>query len=105
MQTTKVIANKISSNFFHYSPTQREFVAEASELPGYFDPVSQVWNDAADAGFVMVGEKSDVGMIFTFVKEVCDNEGDIQEWLFEAEPSANRAFGLNYTIRASIIND
>ena len=105
MQQTKIIAKRIPSSLFHYSPAQKEFVAEASELPKTFDPLSQVWNDSADAGFIMVGQKSDKGMLFIHTDVEYNAEGEITAWLFEAEPVFNKEFGLDYTVTAVIVND
>ena len=105
MQETKIIAQTIPGNLFYYSTTNKEFVAEMSDLSKTFDPLSQVWNDSADAGFIMMGQKSDKGMLFIHTDVEYNAEGEITAWLFEADPKFNKEFGLDYTVKAVIVND
>ncbi len=106
MEETRVIGNQISTVFFNWQKEENIFTAEVSMLPKYFNPESQIWNDSMDSGFVLVSEKTDKRLIFTFTS--CDLSNDVDReimgWLFTAHPSFNKGI-LTEAVRALIIND
>lgn len=106
MQQTKVIGSQISTEFFIWLKENETFVAEASELPKYFNPESQIWNDSYDAGFVLVSEVTGKKLIFTLTGQDISNDEDreVMGWLFTAQPSFNKGV-LTEPVRALIIND
>ena len=103
MIETKVIANKINSNLFRYTAKTKLFVQEVSCLGKSFNHTSQIWNDSMDAGFVMVGERSDKELIF-MTESIDMKEDEIQGWWFKALPEFNKGI-ITETVRTLIIND
>lgn len=103
-QETKVIATCVAAKLFSHHKGLRIFIAEASELPQDFDPLSQVWNDACDSGFVMIGQRTGKGMLFTFKGEDKNIEGETIGWNFVAEPQFNKGLIIE-PVHALIIND
>jgi hypothetical protein len=105
MQETKVICHKISSAYFNWQKDTNTFVAEMSDLSKHFNPMKQVWNDSADVGFVLIGEKTDKEVIFTFSHEDKNQEGEVQGWNFEIYlDNKTKALGMQ-GVKALIIND
>ena len=103
LNETKIIADKISTKFFPWYENTRTFLSEASDLPKGFNPQSQIWNDSADLGFVLVSEKSDHKLLFTFVGNDYDSDGDVDGWLFKATQQLNKL--LDTDVDLLIIND
>ena len=101
---TNIIADKISSKYFTYSAIHREFVIEASDLPRLLDPVGRIYNDACDAGFIMVSERTGKEVIFTVSPCSTDREGDVTAWHFTAYPEFNKGI-IDEPIIATILND
>lgn len=105
MQETKIIGSRIDSSLFTYSPDLKEFVTEASELGRGFNPFSQIWNDSRDEGFVMVGQKTGLELIFTHAHTHWNSEGEITQWSFTAFPAHNNCGKIKDRIFCTILND
>lgn len=82
----KIIGARISSKYFMYQAAHGAvhgvFTAEISDFNG-FNPLSQIWDDFCDLGFVMVSEKTGAEVVFSLDHEVRDAENDITHWIFE----------------------
>jgi len=94
----------VSSRCFHYDPETKTFSAEASELPNV-NFLSPIYDDACDAGFAMVSERT--GMVATFCLSHADAdvEGAVRAWRFEpVGPFGGVLFGLRY-VKLVIFND
>ena len=104
MQETKVIAKRVGSERFTWHKDCNSFIAEASDLPKGFDPLSQVWNDACDAGFILVSERTGKELLFTFSHEDKNIEHETMGWNFKAEPQFNKGI-IAEPVDALIIND
>lgn len=100
-----IIADKINSKHFMFISDSNEFVAEASELPKGFNPMSPVWDDSADVGFVMVSAKTGREAVFVLDSTDRSIEGDIYGWYFVADPMFNKTIGLKDKVTVLIIND
>lgn len=92
---TTIIGDRISTEKFSWDASRRTFCAEASDLRG-FRHMGQVWNDAADAGFVMVSAATGREVVFTFSR-TDTNDGDIAGWWFTSYPTPD--------IKCLVIND
>jgi len=74
---------------FRYSPKQftqhapGDYVAEASDLARN-EFMGQVWDDAADEGFIIHSDRLNKDIIFTLRSIQKDREGEIQSWTFVA---------------------
>lgn len=78
-----LIGTEIPSNMFFWHPEDGEFRQEASSLRGYkFN--SQIWDDSADAGFVMVSDRTGESLPFYLSEVKTDNEGDVLAWHYKA---------------------
>ena len=104
MQETAIIASKIDSDYFFYDKEDVLFHQEASSLPEHFNPVSQIWNDSADSGFVMVGQKTGKELIFFEKSEIRNSENEITHWQFVAEPAFNKKL-ISKPVKLVIWND
>ena len=107
MQETKVIAKRVGSERFTWHKDCNAFIAEASDLPKGFDFFSQVWNDACDAGFILVSERTGRELLFTFAYEDrhhVHEDAEIAGWNFVADPAFNKGL-ITEPVRALIIND
>ena len=100
---TKIIADRISTKFFTWMESTQTFVTEASDLPKFFDPRKQLWNDSIDTGFVLVSENTNNELLFTFTRNDTDNEGAVDGWIFTAAPRFNPM--LSREMRLLIVND
>lgn len=80
----KIIGARISSKYFMYKHLLGfgVFTADVSDFNG-FNPLSQIWNDLPNLGFVMVSEKTGAEVVFGLIEEVRDAENDITRWVFE----------------------
>jgi hypothetical protein len=78
-----LIAPKYSSKNFtfvrHETGFGGVFTIEMSTLQA-LGGIRQVWNDSADAGFVMVSDKTGVEAVFVCTKIQCDVEQDVVYW-------------------------
>jgi len=104
MQETRVIGSRTVSSLWFYYTDCKEFVAEASELGSSFNPFSHIWNDSCDDGFVMVGQKTGMELIFTYAHTHRDAGGEITHWSFTAHPNLNKG-KIKDRIFATILND
>jgi hypothetical protein len=62
---------------------KKTFIAEISELPETFNPLSAVWDDACDAGFILVSAKTGKEITFTFWKEDKNRDGEVAGYRFK----------------------
>jgi hypothetical protein len=77
-----IVAQKVSTKFFTWSPKSKTFVTEVSDLPKSFNPFGRIYDDACDAGFTLVSHVT--GKEITFVhwkNDVCD--GEVAGWKFK----------------------
>ena len=99
-----VIASKISSKYFDYTSKDRLFCCEASGLPKSFNFLSEIYNDACDAGFIMVGEKTGIEVIF-YLTETDIYHEKIVGWNYKPEEMAIRKYPEMKDVSVLIIND
>jgi hypothetical protein len=74
-------------------------VAEMSDLEAPGD--AQVWDDSCDVGFILKSPKTGTEVLFTFVSEVKDAEGEVQAWIYQNTPVTSEV-GL---LKVHILND
>ena len=74
--------SRIMSSKFRWDPVTRTFVAEVSELVDKLF-LTQVWDDACDAGFVMVSTKTGREVIFVHTR-VREGEWEVMSWEFQS---------------------
>jgi len=85
---SNVIGSKISSARFTFSKKTNMFVADMSEVShGGYNILSQLYNDAADQGFVMISHKTHAAVEFYLDHTEREADGDVRFWLFK--PTAN----------------
>ena len=96
----KIIAEKISTKYFHYDKKNKIFSTEHSDLPKFFNFYSQIYNDACDSGFILVSEKTGNEALFVFDREDKQEDELMGTW-FKYCGNCN---SLNGT-RILIIND
>ena len=94
----------VSSALFDYNPGRNIFVAEMSELPDGFR-FEQVYPDACDAGFTMVGARTGQEIVFVMDATDKDREGDVAGWRFIPTRETVRRIPSCAGITALIIND
>lgn len=102
-----VIAKEIGSERFSFiaeeGETKKDFVAEASDLPGnYFH--SRVWIDACDTGFLMVSKRTGNKVLFCLTEEKRDREGEVYAWEYLACVDFNYPL-IAEDIKCVIFND
>ena len=78
-----IIAREISTKHFIFKDGC--FIGEASELPNSFNPLGPIYDDACDAGFYLVSEKTGEKLLFTFSHT--DGEEDVCGWNFKVNPT------------------
>ena len=76
-----IIGTKIPSELFSHKGDERSFYAEASDITGYRF-MSQLYDDAADAGFVMVSERTGKEQAFSMSIEKRNDDNEIEYWMF-----------------------
>ena len=86
---TPTICSKISSRRFTWHKELRSFSCDASELDHHGEnTMRQVWPDSCDAGFIMVGQKTGIEIIFCLDEDCTSREGtrdgEITHWIFSA---------------------
>ena len=86
---SNVIGSRISSKRFSWNPATKEFTAEMSEVShGGLNPLGQLYNDAADQGFVMVSDKTGKPVQFFLHDTQRDADHDVKFWEFHPIMSA-----------------
>jgi hypothetical protein len=80
---SRVIAPAILSSRFSYEPRTKTFIAEASDFTNGPNLLAQAFDDSCDAGFQIESVKSGTRVLFTFREVKKDDEGDVQEWVFD----------------------
>ena len=100
----KIIADRISIDHFIRSNDGYCFIAEASALSPSVNPLSQLYDDACDAGFVLVSTRTGCEVPFLY-SHVDRNEGEVAGWNFIVEPYFLRTHPSFASVRALIIND
>lgn len=87
-----VIGKEVSTKLFFYDKDRKSFSQEASTLQGSGVPgkvlFGQLYDDAADEGFVLVSHKTGKGVPFHFSNVEVDGEGEVLAWHFKS--AANR---------------
>lgn len=85
----------LPSKLFSYNASTQMFTAEASEL----DHVAQdgnwmdrIYNDAADAGFTMVSDRTGERVVFVHTEVTRNDDGDIESWDFKPTSESLRKF-------------
>jgi len=95
-------ATTIQADIFDYSAKSRMFYADASQLNG-FNFQSQLYQDAADLGFIMHNTKT--GNAVPFVLSRTDRqEGEIEGWVFTVDSYAVKAERYLEGIEVLIVN-
>jgi len=99
-----IIANKISSNNFCFLAKHKTFTVDLSELPRTFNPTTPVYDDACDAGFVMISAKTGKEIIFILDNVVRNEDNELMFYEFTADPSINRG-KISETFSVQMFND
>jgi hypothetical protein len=101
-----IIARELSTKFFTFSKTSGNLVAEASDLPEQFNFLGPIYDDAADAGFYLVSEKTGDKLLFSFTHGDLSPEGEVNGWWFSvvSSPLSEKKSNLK-NIKLLIIND
>lgn len=90
----------VKADRFTWMPGERMFVAEISDIGGYFE---RVWDDSIDVGLTLQSRypgREDI--VFVIEHQECDREGDILYWdLKPALLSVRKK--VNFTVR--VYND
>jgi len=99
-----IIATKLNARYFDFNPNTFTFVAEASDFGrGTSAFFSQVYDDACDAGFTLIGK---TGAEVTFIHSSTDmSGGDIAGWRFTPTSDSIRRVPACAKVSALIIND
>ncbi|WP_407303456.1 hypothetical protein [Acinetobacter sp.] len=88
---SNVIGSKISSARFTYTKRTNSFVTDMSEIShSGADPLGQLYDDAADQGFVMISHKTHEAVEFYLDHTEREADGDIRYWLFKPTAAAVR---------------
>lgn len=88
MKKSQAIGTRINSNMFDYVSDSKTFVTDVSQLShSRLDPLSQLYHDACDEGFVMVSAKSGDEVEF-YMDEVLHHGEDIGGWRFKPTTAA-----------------
>lgn len=69
---------------FHYHKETNDFSQEASSLRGNVAIMGQLYDDAADIGFVLVSEHTGQEVPFCMYQEMKSEEGEILWWKFKS---------------------
>lgn len=77
-----IIGQRISSFMFFWNPEDATFSQEASTLKGH-KWAGQLYDDAADTGFVLVSSRTGEELAFYLVDAEYHNE-DVYAWHFHA---------------------
>lgn len=103
---SNIIASEISAGMFHWDAKTNTFSQEASTLGESVSPMSQIWDDSCDEGFVLRSVKNPdkkVIMVFTGVDK---HHGEVCGWRFIIHPDRNAlSMGFDKTTNVLIIND
>lgn len=76
-----IIARKISTSRFTFHRETKTFVAEASDF-SRMDLAGRVYDDAADAGFVMVSERTGQKILCLYSGDKRDGENELLYEIF-----------------------
>lgn len=84
---SRVIAPRISTDRFDYSPERKEFHQDISMLShSGIDIFSRLYDDAADQGFILKSHITGKELTFHLVNESRDGDGDVKFWVYELVP-------------------
>jgi hypothetical protein len=89
-----IIGQRISTAQFSYQ-NGGLWVQESSSLPQGFEPTRQLYDDACDQGFVLVGALSGKEFPFYLDGVDYDRDGAIAGWRFKSSRSAYRVLIIN----------
>ena len=89
--------DSISTKAFGYDAETKTFYAEASDFRAYdptFDPFRQIWDDSADVGFALKGEKTgqEVIVFEDLSQAKFDEFDDVIAWHFVPEDKYSHLF-------------
>lgn len=76
LESAKIQASKFSWN----NTVGTAMASDLGYRPGHV-PVHQIYDDACDGGWVVVGRREN--KIFIYQRALANNEGEIYGWLFE----------------------
>jgi hypothetical protein len=79
-----------SSRQFHYDKTTKVFSADISSFR--INPISNIYDDAADAGIVMESGRTGKKARFVLEQERRDNDQDVTDWILKPTTDAVRQF-------------
>lgn len=99
-----VIGSQISTTKFTWVPKTREFIAEISDLHGS-NPLGALYNDACDAGFVLVSQKTNLAIPFYLRETQRDADHDVKFWEFHPCNEAVRQNPSFEDVTVIILND
>ncbi len=90
-----VIGNTISSSSFFYDKSTKTFSADASELKQF---LSQLYDDACDAGFVMLSSRTGTRQPYYLDREI-KQDNEVMGWeLLPALPYKTGAEGTKVVV-------
>lgn len=98
------IGVKISSKLFTYSPAYHLFTAEASTLSAVGNVTGRLYDDAYDAGFVMVGERTGCDVVF-YLHRYEYSGGEMIGMEFLPATESKRKYPACSIFRVYIFND
>lgn len=90
---------------FSYTPESKMFVSEASTLTlGKHLLDGQVYNDAADAGFNLVSERTGRTIRFYFSHDERDADGDVTVSIYKPDQRDAARFALDLGTTVHVLN-
>ena len=93
-----IIGRTISSESFDYDKREKSFYKDASELKG-FPFCGRLYDDAADAGFVLVSHKTGRSQAYYLHEEYQTENGEYTHWEFRpARPIRPGAEGTKIVV-------
>ena len=98
-----IIAQKIVSALFSVDRDSKSICCDASDLRGR-NFLSRVYDDAADAGFTLVGPQGDEATFFLASEEV-SRDNETTAWKFEPTPETLRKMPAMTGYTLTIFND
>ena len=104
---TSICTTTFESKLFTFNPMDRVFSTDASDLdlkPGQV-PYSQIYDDAVDAGMIIVSQKTGYVAMFYLAAVVRDADCDVVSWLFTPTTETLRARPELEGWKAMVFND
>ena len=101
-----IIGHHVNSTRFDFNRKTGEFVAEISMIQhGGINLFAQLYNDAADQGFVMISAQTQQAVDFYLSDTQRDDEGDVKFWEFTPSTRAVRCNDRLAGVKVIVLND